>query len=135
MERLRASASVGDINASGNKRGSSSSSSASPTNKSKTKTKKTTPSYAPTGNPIDDTMWSSEQFGDYLTDHRADLDYSNIFLQIKRLMWIAFHSVHRKVGSLRDNSFEIFGFDFMVDQFGYVWLIEVNTSPDLSFST
>jgi tubulin monoglycylase TTLL3/8 len=50
-------------------------------------------------------------------------------------MWIAFHSVHKRAGSLRENSFEIFGFDFMVDQFGYVWLIEVNTSPDFSFST
>ena len=35
----------------------------------------------------------------------------------------------------RKNSFEMYGFDFMVDSKGKVWLIEVNSSPDMSYST
>jgi len=37
--------------------------------------------------------------------------------------------IHRK------NSFEMYGFDFMVDSTSKVWLIEVNGNPDMSHST
>jgi len=33
------------------------------------------------------------------------------------------------------NSFEMFGFDFMLDDSFIPWLIEVNLSPDMSYST
>ncbi len=35
----------------------------------------------------------------------------------------------------RENTFEIFGLDFMVDEFYRVWLIEVNTNPCLELSS
>jgi tubulin monoglycylase TTLL3/8 len=35
----------------------------------------------------------------------------------------------------RKNSFEIFGYDFMVDTNYNVWLIEVNSSPSMEKST
>ncbi len=36
----------------------------------------------------------------------------------------------------RTNSFELIGFDFMVDaSLQNVWLLECNSSPDLSYST
>lgn len=31
-------------------------------------------------------------------------------------------------------SFEIFGYDFLIDSKGKVWLIEINTNPCLEFS-
>eukprot|EP00929_Paragymnodinium_shiwhaense_P014333 TRINITY_DN122234_c0_g1_i1.p1 TRINITY_DN122234_c0_g1~~TRINITY_DN122234_c0_g1_i1.p1 ORF type:complete len:1061 (-),score=242.85 TRINITY_DN122234_c0_g1_i1:504-3686(-) len=35
----------------------------------------------------------------------------------------------------RDSSWELFGYDFMVDEDLNTWLIEVNSAPDISFST
>ena len=35
----------------------------------------------------------------------------------------------------RKNSFEFFGYDFMVDDQGVPWLIEVNSSPAMDYST
>ena len=35
----------------------------------------------------------------------------------------------------RENSYEIFGFDFMIDSTFNTWLIEVNKSPALEYST
>ena len=37
--------------------------------------------------------------------------------------------------SKRRNSFEFFGFDFMIDEDFRVWLIEVNTNPCLEESS
>jgi D-alanine-D-alanine ligase-like ATP-grasp enzyme len=34
--------------------------------------------------------------------------------------------------SKRKNSFEFFGFDFMIDEDFRVWLIEVNTNPQIA---
>mmetsp|Transcript_14321 Transcript_14321/g.12154 ORF Transcript_14321/g.12154 Transcript_14321/m.12154 type:complete len:86 (-) Transcript_14321:192-449(-) len=35
----------------------------------------------------------------------------------------------------REHNFEIFGLDFMIDQNLKVWLIEVNTNPDIQTSS
>jgi len=98
---------------------------------------------------IDETMWTSEQFYKYLreyhnqhqtTQHGAGgstttrIEPGDILRQIKEYLWITLHSVQKKVPH-REDSFEIFGFDFMVDGSGKLWLIEVNSAPDLSFST
>mmetsp|Transcript_18664 Transcript_18664/g.2558 ORF Transcript_18664/g.2558 Transcript_18664/m.2558 type:complete len:101 (+) Transcript_18664:153-455(+) len=35
----------------------------------------------------------------------------------------------------RENSFEIFGLDYMIDESSKVWLLEVNTNPCLSLAS
>ncbi|CAD7975245.1 unnamed protein product [Amoebophrya sp. A120] len=62
--------------------------------------------------------------------------WQNIKWQMKRLVWISLRAAAKR-GCIheRRNSFEIFGYDFMVDARGKVWLIEVNANPDLSYST
>ena len=35
----------------------------------------------------------------------------------------------------RKNTLEVFGFDFMIDENYKVWLIEVNSSPTMEYST
>ena len=49
---------------------------------------------------------------------------------------MSFTSVQAKLNSnRRENCFELFGMDFMIDEDGLVWLIEVNTNPCLSLSS
>jgi len=62
------------------------------------------------------------------------LTWRNIKWQMKRLVWISLQAAAGKIKERR-NSFEVFGYDFMVDATGKVWLIEVNSNPDLSYST
>lgn len=52
--------------------------------------------------------------------------------RIKDLMIDVYLSVRKTINpSKRKNSFELFGFDFLIDEDFRVWLIEVNTNPYL----
>jgi tubulin monoglycylase TTLL3/8 len=53
-----------------------------------------------------------------------------IYTQIKHYVKASTLSVQDMVNN-RKNSFEFFGYDFMVDEALNVWLIEVNSSPSM----
>lgn len=76
---------------------------------------------------------SYQDFQKYLNSHYKDLNiwfYRDILPQIKRLMTDSFRSVFGKIDPYRRmNTFEIYGFDFMLDRDFKVYLIEANTNP------
>lgn len=56
----------------------------------------------------------------------------DLFPRIERLVTDTFRAVHKKIDPNRhQNSFEIFGYDFMIDQDFNIYLIEANTNPSL----
>lgn len=60
----------------------------------------------------------------------------DILPKIIKLIRITFHSVRDKLNvNQRRNSFEIFGFDFIIDKMLDVFIIEVNTNPGLEESS
>ena len=59
----------------------------------------------------------------------------DIFSQIERLVTDTFRSVYGRIDPNRiKNCFELFGYDFMIDENFRVYLIEANTNPCLEIS-
>lgn len=55
---------------------------------------------------------------------------------MKQIIVMTGQSVKKKINRLdRMNSFEIFGYDFMLDENSKLWLIEVNTNPCIEESS
>lgn len=82
---------------------------------------------------IEGCMWSLQQFQDYLIRETGnDLWTSSIFPAIKKIVKTSLLTI----GNLgRSNSFELFGYDFMLDDKMKPWLLEVNSSPAMDYST
>lgn len=59
----------------------------------------------------------------------------HILGQIKKIMTDTIRATYKKIDPLRlQNSFELFGYDFMIDDDYKISLIEVNTNPCLEMS-
>ncbi|OMJ66566.1 hypothetical protein SteCoe_36543 [Stentor coeruleus] len=78
-------------------------------------------------------MWSLGAFEDFLiSEFEYDVWNLRILPDIKRIVKRSLISV----GNLgRKNSFELFGYDLMVDNNLNTWLIEINSSPAMDYST
>lgn len=89
-----------------------------------------------------DTMWHSDQLREHLAGLGIERDgkvvkdpwLEIVQPQMKQIVLWSLESVQDTVMP-RTNSFELFGYDFMISEDLQVWLIEVNSSPDLSHST
>jgi len=58
--------------------------------------------------------------------------YSKIQSNIREIVWLSMCAVRRKINiNGRKDCFELFGYDFMIDEAYKLWLIEVNTNPSI----
>jgi len=80
-------------------------------------------------------MWSLANFQAHLAENYDEAAWSErIFPRMKEsVIWSLAASSELILN--RSKSFEIFGYDFMLDADLNVWLIEVNTSPAMDYST
>ena len=76
-----------------------------------------------------------KQFNEYLEQtypHLKATIEDKLVPRMKDLVIDSFLSVRHKMNpNRRKNCFELFGFDFLVDEDFRVWLIEINTNPFL----
>ena len=55
---------------------------------------------------------------------------------MKKYIWISLYSIRNKLAENdRKHCFEIFGYDFILDEDFNTWLIEVNTNPCIEESS
>ena len=75
-------------------------------------------------------MWTCSQFEQFLGSNK----WKEIHQKIKNAIICSFYSAHQEIRP-RYNSHELYGYDFMIDEEFNVYLIEVNASPALDYST
>ena len=85
-------------------------------------------------NLIKEDMWDLTQFRNYLYEkYKKDL-WDEIDEKIKKAIICSFDSGRHEIG-YRENSHELYGYDFMIDEDFNVYLIEINSSPAMDYST
>ena len=75
-------------------------------------------------------MWTCQDFSNYLGEGK----WKEIHEKIKNAVICSFYSAHHEIKH-RENSHELYGYDFMIDEDFNIYLIEVNASPALDYST
>ena len=83
---------------------------------------------------IEGDMWENEQFKEYLKKTYGGDPWNEIQKKIEKIVILALQSTKHKLFN-RKNNFEVFGFDIMLDDKLNVYLIEINASPDWTYST
>jgi hypothetical protein len=75
-------------------------------------------------------MWTCFDFENYIGKQK----WKEIHEKIKNAIICSFYAIHQEIKA-RVNSHELYGYDFMIDEDYNVYLIEVNASPALDYST
>mmetsp|Transcript_62438 Transcript_62438/g.149305 ORF Transcript_62438/g.149305 Transcript_62438/m.149305 type:complete len:555 (-) Transcript_62438:91-1755(-) len=80
---------------------------------------------------------SKEEFSAFMADERpGEGDADDILVRMREIIATTLQGVWKKLNPNREkNTFEIFGWDFLVDEDLNVWLIEVNTNPYIGCSS
>ena len=83
---------------------------------------------------IEGDMWEIDQFREYLKEKFGKDCWPEIQEKIKKIVIYSLSTARHKIIN-RKNSHEILGFDIMIDESLNVYLIEINLSPDWTYST
>ncbi|EGR31656.1 tubulin-tyrosine ligase family protein, putative [Ichthyophthirius multifiliis] len=85
---------------------------------------------------VNETMMCLDDFIEYIKKQENGRDFYNEKIK-KQMQNIVINSIKSCKDTMinRKNSFEIYGYDFMVDENYNVWLLEVNSSPSMEHST
>ena len=75
-------------------------------------------------------MWTCDDFEKFLGKGK----WKEIHEKMKNAIICSFYAAHHEIKQ-RENSHELYGYDFMIDVDFNVYLIEVNASPALDYST
>jgi len=85
----------------------------------------------------EDTVWSFERLQSYIDEKYANEKglpenwvYTTFTKRMHQIMTTCFHSVRQKLHR-RAGTFDLLGFDFLIDDDFKVWLLEVNINPAL----
>ncbi|CAH1239473.1 TTLL10 [Branchiostoma lanceolatum] len=85
----------------------------------------------------DETVWSMEHLNDYINETCADDKglpqdwvFNGLTRRMKDIMLHCFHSVRHKI-QCRLGYFDLYGFDFLLDEDMKVYLLEINVNPAL----
>ena len=81
-------------------------------------------------NNLEGNMWTCFDFEKYIGSE----NWKAIHEKIKNAIICSFYAAHHEIRP-RYNSHELYGYDFMIDEDLNVYLIEVNSSPALDYST
>ena len=83
---------------------------------------------------VEGDMWENEQFREYLKKNYGGDPWVEIQKKIEKIVILSLECAKHKLFK-RKNNFEVFGFDIMLDDKLNVYLIEINASPDWTYST
>lgn len=75
-----------------------------------------------------------EEFRTYIDNQRGEGSFKKIQEQMKQQVIASILAAEDGIVA-RQNTNSIFGYDFCIDESLKVWLIEVNASPDFSYSS
>lgn len=85
--------------------------------------------------PFPENMWPSTRFRTWLQEQTGrDLWLELLQPRLKAIVVLSLKASQDMMDQ-RNGCFELFGYDFMIDQDLRPWLIEINSSPDLTYST
>ena len=85
---------------------------------------------------IEGNMWCLQEFQDYLQEEFGyDVWETELVEKIKNLVINSLESVQDMFDVKRGQQHELFGYDVMIDDDFNCWLIEVNSSPAMDYST
>ena len=79
-------------------------------------------------------MWTQEQLNNFVDENYGKERFKHILGKMKEIVIATILSTQDQVYGRR-NSFQLIGYDFMIDDQLNPWLIEINTSPAMDYST